>query len=489
MRLAELISGILNFSELQRDAEIAQITENSAKCKENSLFVCIKGAKADGHNYAADAYRRGCRCFVAERPFDLPNDAIVLLSPNSELTLAQLSCRFYGDPSHEMTLIGITGTKGKTTVACMLADLLIRSGIPCGYIGSNGISYGNTHLPTANTTPDAVTLQRSLRDMRQAGVYTAVLEVSSQALLRHRADGIRFKACVFTNLSPDHIGEGEHTDYEDYRRCKQRLFYEFGADTLFVNRDDPATSFMLLNRAKEKICSFGSSSAADYRVEDICPYLEAARLGNRFTVVHKGEGLPFDIPLIGLGNVMNALTVASVAKELFGISLQNAAFLLRDARIAGRCETLELPNGAMAVIDYAHNGTALRQLLGTLREVKENRLICLVGSVGERTALRRVELGYVAAELSDLCVLTSDNPGTEDPEKIILEMAQGFQNSPTPYLSIPDRAEAIREAARRSQRGDILVLAGKGHESYQLIGKQKLPFSEREILLSSFAVL
>ena len=267
MKCTELMLDIAKLITVPSDIEINHITENSAKCKENSLFVCIKGANVDGHAYAEDAYNRGCRCFLAERPLQLPNDVTVYLSQNSELAFARLACRFYGNPSHKVKVIGITGTKGKTTVACLLATLLEKFGYRCGYIGTNGIRYGEISLPSCNTTPDAITLQGALSDMQRSGCDVAVVEISSQALMRYRADGTRFEACVFTNLFPDHIGEGEHCDFEHYRACKRRLFRDFETESILYHLDDPASEFMIEGSSARNLYSFGQASKAHYRIE------------------------------------------------------------------------------------------------------------------------------------------------------------------------------------------------------------------------------
>ncbi len=484
MKVSQLLQGLCAVIGDNVDRDVRLITENSRACSSDSLFVCIRGAKVDGHAYAEDAYRRGCRLFVAERSLSLPEDASVYLVENSEIAFAMLARRFYGDPSQEMKLVGITGTKGKTTAAVLTEQLLCRMGISCGYIGTNGISFGKTRIPTRNTTPDAVTLQSGLRQMKDAGYGSAILETSSQAPHRHRADGTRFTACAFMNLFPDHIGPGEHADLEDYRRCKERLFCDFSPSIAILNADDPETSRILQITKAEKIVTFGLNSPADYRAERITPIYREGFLGEEILLVKEGRRHVLRIPLIGLGNVSSALAALAIAVEVFGRSISDAAQELEYINVRGRSQAIPLPNGAIAVIDYAHNGPSLRQLLSELRAVAPARLITLFGSVGERTQMRRAELGSVAAELSDLCILTSDNPGCEPPEQIIAQIAESFSNATTPYLPIPDRKEAILQAVKLSRRGDVIVLAGKGHEEYQLIGDQRVPFSEEAILRS-----
>lgn len=489
MKLNELLRCLpVPVRELPED-DIRRVTDCSSQAGGDSLFVCIRGCRSDGHAYAQDAYGRGCRAFLAEHPLTLPADAAVICVPDTRRALGALACRFYGDPSRELRVIGTTGTKGKTTTACLLARMLGQCGIPCGYIGTNGIHYGSVHLTTRNTTPDALTLQKSLRDMQHAGCRAAVVEVSSQALKQYRVEGMHFDTVLFTNLSHDHIGPDEHPDFADYAACKHRLFTDFGAKTMIYNADDPHAVEMLQGASAATRISCAMHSPADFAAREIRPVSEPGCFGLRFTLLTGRRQLPCLLPLIGQGNVTNALLAVACAVRGFGIPLRTAAGLLPEARIDGRSEVVPLPGGVVAVIDYAHNGVSLRQLLTNLREYRPARLICLFGSVGGRTALRRAELGRVAAELADFCILTSDNPGTEPPEQIIADIAQAFEGCQTPYLRIPDRAEAIQTAVRLSRAGDILVLAGKGHERYQLIGNEKIPFCERELLLAQTAPL
>ena len=465
--------------------EIDEITQDSRTSHEKALFVCIEGFCSDGHQFAHKAYENGCRVFLAQKELTLPNDATVLLVENTRSALGTLACRFYSDPSHEIPVIGITGTKGKTTVASMIRCILEQNGVLCGYIGTNGIAFGNTAYETVNTTPDAITLQKTLREMVDAGCRAAVLEISSQALLLDRVQGMRFSCGVFTNLFSDHIGAGEHRDFEDYKRCKRKLFSDFEMETVVYHSGDPYASEMTKDAIANRKIACTLENTADYCAQNIVPYQTDRQLGTTFLISHNSQSVTFEIPMIGSGNALNGLLATAVARECFGISLRSAADALRDVMIAGRSEIIPLESGALAIIDYAHNGESLRQLLLHLKQFRHNRLICLFGSVGERTRIRRRELGEAAAQYADLCILTSDNPGKEDPQKILDEIAEVFLDIETPYRCIVDREDAIREAMEIAQAGDFLVLAGKGHETYQLIGSEKRWFCEREILRSS----
>ena len=465
------------------DCEITTLTDHSERTNAESVFVCIRGQRFDGHTLAPRAYERGCRIFVAEEPLELPPDACVLLTNNSRKTLSELACTLWGDPSGKMHIIGITGTKGKTTTATMLAHILNSVGIPTGYIGTNGISYGSVEHTTANTTPDPLTLQQTLYDMHRSGIRAVVMEVSSQGLMQNRVAGVQFGTVLFTNLYLDHIGGAEHPTFEHYRATKHSLFTDFASPNAVWNIDDPATPLMRLGcTALRNLTISGEEKRADYLAQNTRPLRDERGLYSLFRLIAEDKEIECRLRLLGEHNVYNALLAVAVAHGVFQVPLPMTVAALEKLAIRGRAECIPLPNGALCVIDYAHNGESLRHLLTSLRVYQPSRLICLFGSVGERTQIRRRELGEVAAELADLSILTSDNPGTEDPMQIIDEIAAAFGDNRKAYIKIPDRSDAIRCAVSILQRNDILVLAGKGHEEYQLIGREKLPFSEREII-------
>lgn len=465
------------------ELEILTVTENTRSADHSAVFVCIRGARVDGHTLASDAYAKGCRIFVAEHPPKLPEDACVLLTKNTRVTLAHLACAFYNHPSKRLHVIGITGTKGKTTTAQLLAQLLSACDIPCGYVGTNGISYGDVQKTTANTTPDAVTLQKTLAEMVASGIRAVCVEVSSQALMQHRVDGTHFTTALFTNLSSDHIGPNEHPSFEHYRDCKHRLFTDFKVKNAVWNTDDSAYAEMQTDcSAKRQIAVSTLTTGVDLTAKEIRPINTERSHGISFAL-YQGKGeISVHLPMIGRCNVSNALQALAVAIKIMKIPTDRAIDALAQIRVDGRSEWCSLPGGGAAVIDYAHNGESLRQILTALREYAPNRLIALFGSVGERTQLRRRELGAVASSLADFCFLTSDNPGNESPDAIIDEIAEAFEGTQTEYVKIPDRREAILSALRMTGENDILLLAGKGHEKYQLIGNEKQYFCEKEII-------
>lgn len=462
------------------DREINHITNNSREAREDSVFVCMRGFSADGHNYAPSAYQNGCRTFICEYvPKNLPRDASVILVENPREVLAALSCKLYDNPSHKMLVIGITGTKGKTTTALMIKQLLDLSGIDAGYIGSNGVIFGESTIQATNTTPESYKLQYYMSEMLKSGIKAVVMEVSSQALKLHRVFGIKFDITIFTNLSPDHIGPGEHNDFEDYFLTKKKLFDNFDTPVVIANADDGYSRDMLAD-CKSKKVFYSLGAEADVEATDINLYRSRDILGIKFTC-HSGDlSFPCTLSVPGEFNVQNALA-AICALNVVGVGFERIISHLSSLKIDGRFETILAPNGACFVIDYAHNGISLSSSLAALRKYEPSRLICLYGSVGERTQVRRVQLGAVASRLADISIITSDNPGTEDPRAIIDEIASCYDEA-TPPICISDRAEAIKYAFDMARSGDIVLLAGKGHERYQLINGKKEYFCEREIL-------
>ena len=460
--------------------DIAALCFDSRKAGRNSIFVCISGAVSDGHDYARAAYERGCRVFVQERLTDLPNDVFVIMSSDTRVALAELSATFFGNPAEQMTIIGITGTKGKTTSSLMIYHVLNDSGIPTGYIGSNGICFGEYTYGTVNTTPESYDLHYYMHQMLISGVRTLVMEVSSQALKMARVHGIRFDTCVYTNLSPDHIGEHEHPDFNDYKNCKHSFFTDYDAEYIVYNADDEYAEEMMSGTRCDKM-SVSLHGVGGIYARDITYFRSPGNIGVSFSCIYQNELYPISVAFPGEFSVYNAMIAFGVCAHL-GLKPESIARTLRDIRIKGRFETYELPNGATAVIDYAHNGVSMKAALQALRAYDPNRLICLFGSVGGRTQIRRAELGLVASRDADFCILTSDNPDNEEPSAIIGEIATYFTSGTCPYIAIADRRKAIEYALAHSQKGDIILLAGKGHEAYQLICGVREDFNEAEII-------
>ncbi len=475
-----------------QDPLITHLAWDSRNAKPNGAFFCIVGAFSDGHDYALAAYNKGCRVFICERrPAGLPNDALIIIARDgSRRALADAAAEFYRHPERDITLVGITGTKGKTTTAFFVHSVLNRIGIPSGYVGTNGVNYLDKHYDTANTTPESCELLRYLAEMRDSGVRVAVVEASSQALKMDRLRGISFDICVFTNLSPDHIGAHEHPDLADYKNCKLRLFSEHCRGDVIVNSDSEEAEAVIAAAPRARVlrCSC-EGRAADFLASDIRP----AELGESFaasflcTDATGSRRVCTELP--GVFNVSNALLAYAVctviADERFGKSDRSAiAEAIGSVKVQGRLEVHRLGEVDF-VIDYAHNGASLRAVLGALRERRPRRLICLFGSIGGRSQSRREQLALAAAELADVSIVTSDNPDCENPGKIIEGIIRHFPAG-YPYFTFTDRAEAIRFAVNYAEPGDTVLFAGKGHENYQLINGEKYPFNELKILTDAF---
>ena len=462
--------------------EITSIAYSSREAGPGSLFFCLRGASSDGHDFAADAYSRGCRAFVVEREIALAGDDVAVIRvADSRETLALMSAAFYGYPADSLKVIGITGTKGKTTSAHMLRSILEAAGRPCAYVGTSGVIIGKKTYETKNTTPESRDLQAYFREAADAGIEYAVIEVSSQALAHHRVDGVTFAAAAFLNLSEDHVGGVEHPTFEDYRYSKSRLFSEHSPAFAVYNADDAESAYMLEKCAAPR-CSFSlSDGGGDFFAKDIRPYRDETTLGVEFTLcAPRGEQTAIRVCQPGRFSAANALAAIALADH-FGVSAASAAGTLATASVPGRCEIVPGLPGRTFVIDYAHNGVSLAASLSVLREYAPTRLIAVFGSVGGRTKGRRAELAHAASTLADLAIVTSDNPDFEPPEDIIRDILAAWDGS-APYIAIPDRAEAVREAVALSEPGDIVLFAGKGHETYQLICGERVPFSEREII-------
>lgn len=473
-----------NSSRLYRDIDITSVTSDSRKAQKDGAFVCIKGALSDGHDYALSAYEKGCRVFLCEkvpRGFPKRGAKLIMCKNGTRAALADLCAEFYGHPERKIKLVGITGTKGKTTTAQFIYAMLEANGIKSGYIGTNGVDFGTEHYETVNTTPESCDIYKYLSMMQSSGVEVAVLEISSQALLLNRIRGLSFDVCVFTNLSPDHIGENEHPDFENYKQCKMRLFSDHcvGCGIMNIDSEYCAEFMSVLPEGVKKLTYSAKSRSADYFADSVALCRTSNGLGSEFELSVGGKNFDGKLNFPGEFNVLNALAALAVTKEL-GVETDKAISSLEKLYVAGRFECTSY-GGVDYIIDYAHNGESLRSVLTVLRNYCDGRLICVYGSVGGRTKKRRAELGSVAAALADLSILTADNPDCEDPRDIISQIAEQYKDGEA-YVSIPDRQEAIRYAVNEAKRGDIVLLAGKGHEKYQLVFGVREPFSEREIL-------
>lgn len=459
---------------------VDRIEYNSRKVNPGELFVCLPGAKADGHDFARMAYDKGCRAFLCERPLDLPSDAFQAVTPDTRSALASISQTFYGYPAKKLHIIGVTGTKGKTTTALLVQSILEKSGIPCAYIGSNGVIINGKHTETVNTTPESREMQHYFATMVREHVTHAVIEVSSQALEHNRVQGIDFDVCVFTNLGVDHIGEGEHASLEEYRCAKRKLFTDYNCKLAVVNSDDEFASFMTEGVTCPVVTFSMNDPSSDLYGHGVDRYRDDSFLGIRFDCTNSGETHDVMMRTPGLFSAYNGLAAMAVSLS-YGVSIKDSADILAKTPVGGRFEVVDSLPGRTFIVDYAHNGMSLTSALTVLREYSPSRLICVFGSVGGRTKGRRRELAEAASALADYVIITSDNPDYEAPEEITDEILSYLDKS-VPHEVIVDRDAAVRHAVAMAESGDIVLFAGKGHETYQLICGEKVPFVERDII-------
>ena len=459
------------------DVCVTSIENDSRKVKDGSLFFCIRGAVTDGHKYAPDVAEKGASVIVAEEAVPVPETVTVVKVPDSRRAMALIACAWFDHPSRKLKMVGVTGTKGKTTTTYMIRSILEGAGLKTGLIGTIETIIGDEVIPSEHTTPESVTVQSYLAKMADAGIEVCVMEVSSQALMLDRTAGIEFDLGIFTNIEPDHIGPAEHESFEDYLECKSRLFRQ--CRTGILNFDDSHLEKILEGHTCE-VETFGFGEGADLQAYNEHLFVGKGYLGVSYSL--KGllnMDVTVDIP--GRFSVYNSMCAAAVCRH-FGIEKDRITAALKQAKVKGRIELVKVSDEFTLMIDYAHNAMALESLLTTLKEYKPNRLVCLFGCGGNRSKLRRFEMGEVSGRLADLTIITSDNPRNEDPEAIMDDIVTGISKTDGKYVRISDRKDAIRYAIRNGQPGDIVVLAGKGHEDYQEIKGKKYPMDERVLI-------
>ena len=479
MKLKKLLER-LDYEVLQGsdEIEITEFTNDSRKeMHEGSAFVCIKGAVFDGHNYVADMAAKGASAVIVERDVDAPEGLTVIKVPDTRYAQALASAAYFGYPADELKVIGITGTKGKTTTTYMVKSILEGVGHKVGLIGTIESIIGDEVIPSKNTTPESFTIHEYFRKMVDAGCDCVVMEVSSQGLMLHRTAGIPFEIGIFTNLGEDHIGPNEHADFEDYKRCKGLLFKQC---KLGIANVDDAHFTDVFQDATCKIETFGFSKVADLRATDVKLVSTPGHLG----VAYKVSGLmDFDveIDIPGTFSVYNSLTAIAVCRH-FDVPVEKITAALKVAKVKGRIEMVKVSEDFTLMIDYAHNAMSLESLLTTLKEYNPKRLVCLFGCGGNRSKARRYEMGEVSGNLADLTIITSDNPRFEEPQDIIDDIKIGIGKTTGKFVEIIERKEAIRYAIDEAQVGDVIVLAGKGHEDYQEIKGVKYDMDERVLI-------
>jgi UDP-N-acetylmuramoyl-L-alanyl-D-glutamate--2,6-diaminopimelate ligase len=486
MRLEELVAGIAEARIVGKGSvEIADLAYDSRRAGPGTLFFCVPGAKIDGHEFAGRVVEAGAAGLVVERELEVGVPQVVV--EDARAAMAPAAAYFWGDPTAELRVVGVTGTNGKTTTAFLVREILEGAGIPCGLLGTVKQVVGGAEEEVERTTPEAIELQATFRRMLESGDRACAMEVSSHAMSLGRADAIHFEAALFTNLTQDHLDF--HEDMEDYFLAKRRLF-EAGPETAIVNVDDPygrrlATEFDCVTFSAE-------DREADYVARDAS--FDAA--GAEFTVdrrsmgrnhTHMGGNRPIDTEvrvrtgMPGHFNVANALGAFAVA-EAMGVSGEDAAAgLARASRVPGRFEPIDEGQGFAVLVDYAHTPDSLENVLRAARRLTAGRLISVFGAGGDRDRDKRPKMGRAGAELSDLALITSDNPRSEDPARIVAEVAAGAGQGAEVEIEV-DRRAAIARALERAEPGDTVVIAGKGHEQGQEFeGGRKIPFDDREV--------
>ena len=478
MRLDKLLER-LDYEVLQGsvDTDIVTLVNDSREAEKGSAFVCVRGAVSDGHNYAADAAAKGAAALVVEREVNAPEDVTVILVKDTRYALALMSAAYYGYPAKKMKIIGVTGTKGKTTTTYMVKSILESTGYKVGLIGTIEAIIGEKHIPAGNTTPESCTIQKYFSQMAEEGCDIVVMEASSQGLMLHRTAGIPFEIGIFTNLGKDHIGPNEHSDFENYKQCKGLLFRQCRLG--IANADDRYFRDVLKN-ATCRVETFGFSENADLRAENIKLISRPGYLG----VAYHASGimdLDVEIDIPGRFSVYNSLTAIAVCRH-FQVPTEKIKKALREVKVKGRIERVPVSDEFTLLIDYAHNAMSLENLLTTLREYDPGRLVCLFGCGGNRSKDRRYEMGEVSGRLADLTIITSDNPRFEEPQAIIDDIKTGIEKTDGKYVEICGRKDAIRYAIETGKPGDVIILAGKGHEDYQEIKGIKYPMDERVLI-------
>lgn len=459
------------------EIEITTLANDSRKVENGSAFVCISGAIVDGHEFVADVTEKGASAVIVEKEVKAPEGVTVIRVEDTRYALALMSAAYFGYPAEKLKVIGITGTKGKTTTTYMIKSILEDVGHKVGLIGTIEAIIGDKKIPAANTTPESFTIHQYFAEMLKAGCDSVVMEVSSQGLMLHRTAGIPFEIGIFTNLGKDHIGPNEHKDFEDYKRCKGLLFKQC---KLGIANVDDAYFEDVFAGATCKTETFGFSEKADLRAVNTHLVSRPGYLGVAYQVTGLMDfDVEIDIP--GTFSVYNSLTAIAVCRH-FQVPTDVIQKALKAAKVKGRIEMVKVSDEFTLMIDYAHNAMSLESLLTTLKEYNPTRLVCLFGCGGNRSKDRRYEMGEVAGRLADLTIITSDNPRFEEPQDIIDDIKIGIGKTNGNYVEICDRKEAIKYAIEHGQRGDVIVLAGKGHEDYQEIKGVKYPMDERVLI-------
>lgn len=481
-RLTELLRGV-TYRELvgPKEQEVRALCYDSRQVGDQDCFFAVVGVASDGHNYITKAIEAGARTIVCQRlPEECDERVSYVVVEDTNLAMAMLSSNYYKNPSRELKLVGVTGTNGKTTTATLLADLFKKMGYHTGLISTVVYRVGEREIPSTHTTPDTLRLNAMLREMVDAGCEYCFMEVSSHAIAQHRVAGLHFAGGIFTNLTHDHLDY--HKTFAEYLRVKKSFFDSLpkGAFAL-VNVDDRNGRVMVQNTAAE-VHTLSLRSPADFR----CKIIEMQMDGMLLQLDEREVWFR----QLGRFNAYNLLTIYAVARLLGAEREETLRLMSTLDSVSGRFETVYAPDGTVAVVDYAHTPDALENVIQTIEEIRrpEQQLIVLCGCGGDRDRTKRPEMARIAVKYASLAIFTSDNPRTESPESILDDMVEGLEPTAR-YLRIADRGEAVRAAAMAAHSGDIILLAGKGHETYQVVGTENLHFDDKEEISNCFKAL
>lgn len=473
MKISELLYNVDTISVEGSNREISELSNNTSDLNKNSMFFCIEGFKTDGHIFANKAVEEGATALVTSKEVDITGDVTLIKVTDTRRAMAQISSNFYGNPSANMNMIGITGTNGKTTSSFMLRAILKHSNKKTGLIGTIYNIFDDEIEEAKRTTPESMDLQKMLFKMNNRGVEDCIMEVSSHSLELNRVYGIKFKTGIFTNLTQDHLDF--HITMENYFKAKKKLFEN--CENAVINIDDEYGK-RLREELDCNMVTYGIENEGDVFAKDIIITGEVTS----FNMHYKDEVRPVRLHLPGKFNVYNALSCAAAAITL-GVPLVDIKLGLEELeKVPGRSEKINSKSGFTIVIDYAHSPDGIINILKTAREYTENRLITIFGCGGDRDRGKRPLMGEAAGRLSDFCIVTSDNPRTEEPMAIIKDILPGINETKCNYVIIEDRKKAIEYALSIGKAGDVIVIAGKGHENYQVLKNGTIHFDEREIL-------
>lgn len=466
----ELIKGSL-------DTNITDLCYDSRKVTKDCAFICLEGTQVDGHDFIDTAIKKGASTIFIEKDIEVSQPVTVIKLSNTRKDLSLLSINYFDNPASKLTMIGITGTKGKTTTSWMIKNILEEEGKKVGVIGTMGVFIGNNHYETINTTPESYEIQKYLSEMVNQNIEYAVMEVSSQALKVGRVEGMTFDYGIFTNLTKDHIGEGEHENMEDYIYSKSLLFQKSKHGIL--NIDDKHYQDMTKNNTCD-IHTFGKNKEADLIINNIKLLRKEHFIGLELHT----KGLIEDTFLVNTPGEFSAYNAISaiLTTKLIGCKLESIKKALSKVAVKGRVEIIPVSSKYSVIIDYAHNGISMTNILNTMREYHPKRIVSLFGCGGNRSKTRRYDMGEISGRLSDFTIITEDNSRYEDINDIMNDIEIGLKKANGKYIKIEDRKEAIKYAIENAKEGDIILLLGKGHETYREKNGVREHFDEREVI-------